>query len=213
MSDTIFYIARMTGTVAFAVSGSMTAIKKKVDLFGVIFLGCVTACGGGMLKDMILGIFPPSCLVNPLRLKIAIGVSALIFCIAWIGKERYLQHADRIRRICNVFDAIGLGAFAVTGAQTAIQVGYGDNGFLVVTMGFVTGAGGGLLRDTIMGEMPSVLHHRIYAVAAIVGATIFYLITCHGGNSVLAIFLGSGSTFLVRMLATIYRWDLPRAID
>ncbi len=115
-----------------------------------------------------------------------------------------------MERVNLLVDAVGLGMFSVTGCQVAISAGYQSNGFLVVFMGTVTAVGGGLLRDIILGEIPFILTKYIYALAAIAGATAYYLLDRWGADSSLAAAVGIGVTFVLRWLATKYQWNLPR---
>ncbi len=207
-SSPIFSAAELIGTVAFAVSGAMVAIQKRMDLFGVLFLGVVTACGGGMLRDLMIGRIPPNALVHPLNLGVAALVGLIVFVLARMMKERYLNSTETVNHIFNIFDAVGLGVFTVTGAQAAIDAGYAGNGLLVLSMGVITAIGGGLIRDIIIVEVPFVLTKHIYAVASILGG--LYLL---GLVPVYTVLAGTVLTFVIRVLATIFKWDLPRAIE
>ncbi|MCD8144600.1 MAG: trimeric intracellular cation channel family protein [Oscillospiraceae bacterium] len=212
-SSPIFSAAELIGTVAFAVSGAMVAIQKRMDLFGVLFLGVITACGGGMLRDLMIGRIPPNALVHPLNLGVAALVGLIVFVLARMMKERYLNSTETVNHIFNIFDAVGLGVFTVTGAQAAIDAGYAGNGLLVLSMGVITAIGGGLIRDIIIVEVPFVLTKHIYAVASILGGLAFYGLYLLGLVPVYTVLAGTVLTFIVRVLATIFKWDLPRAIE
>ena len=136
-------IAEIMGTVAFAISGAMLAIERKMDLFGIVFLGIVTAAGGGFIRDMTLGIVPPAMFSSPMVLPLAI-LSSLAVCalVAWLykGSDEEL-HGERFQWILNFTDAIGLGLFTVAGANTAIDSGYGDLSCLCGFSGNAHGCG------------------------------------------------------------------------
>ena len=171
----MFLIGEWIGTAAFAVSGAMVAIDKRTDIFGVLLLAVFTALGGGTVRDILIGHFPPRMFSNGKYVLLAIFCALIVFVIARIFKERYVAMESEIEHINGVFDAIGLGVFAVSGASIGIDAGFGDNLLLVVSLGTITGIGGGMLRDVMLLEIPFVLKKHIYAVAAIAGATTFSL--------------------------------------
>lgn len=205
----LFDGAEIIGTIAFAVSGAMLAIDRGLDLFGVIFLGVITACGGGIMRDIILGIVPPNAFRNSTFVVIAAITSVLVFLFAYLKRAKYWSRWEKFDHDINLVDAIGLGIFSVIGANVAIQRGFHDNFFLCVMMGMSTGVGGGILRDLLSRTIPAVLHKRIYAVASIVGAALYYGLIRIGIMSMLAMLAGTVITVIIRMLATHYLWDLP----
>ena len=207
-----FFILEIIGTISFAVSGAMVAIKKKVDIFGVLFLGIITAFGGGLTRDVILNNTPPAMFRNTTYLVFATIASLLVYLTASLFKDKYIQNELLIDTINNIFDAIGLGAFSVIGAQVTLQL-YKDAGtFLIIVMGMITGVGGGILRDLFVREIPFVLNKRVYAVASILGATTYYIL--HSLTfSWLAMIVGVFVTFSIRMLSTVFKWNLPKAIE
>lgn len=209
---TFFLVCEWLGTAAFAVSGAMVAIDKGMDLFGVIFLAMVTALGGGTLRDVLIGHFPPRMFTNYQYLTLAVVCALAVFLLADVFKERYVKSEHGIERVNNVFDAIGLGVFAVSGARIGMEAGFMDNAFLVTFLGMTTAVGGGMIRDVLLKEIPFVLNKRIYAVAAIAGALTYWVIEVVFLNPVLAYALGWLVVVTLRMLATIYKWNLPKAI-
>lgn len=211
-TDLVVYICEFAGTVAFAVSGAMVAIDKRVDLFGVLFLGMLTALGGGCLRDVLLGRFPPAMFSNYKYVAVSLAVALIVFIFARLLADRYRLNEGVIDQINNVFDALGLGIFAVVGVEVAISAGYGSNGFLAVFMGMTTAIGGGVLRDLLLREIPFVLKKRIYAIAAICGALAYYIGWRLGVSEALSTLAGVGITFVLRLLATIFKWNLPKAL-
>lgn len=205
----LFDGAEIIGTIAFAASGAMLAIDRGLDLFGVIFLGVITACGGGILRDIILGIFPPSAFRNSVFVLVAAITSVIVFLFAYLKGTKYWSGWEKIDHDINLLDAIGLGVFSVVGAKVGMEQGFADNYFLCVMMGMSTGVGGGILRDLLSRTIPAVLHKRIYAVASIVGAAIYCGLIRMGLPSALSMLSGMVITVIVRMLATHYLWDLP----
>ena len=213
VGEVLFICLEFIGTVSFAVSGAMAALEKRVDLFGVIFLGITTALAGGILRDVIIGRVPPSAFADSRYMIVAGVTSAVVFLAALLAKDYYKNNVDTVNAVNNVFDAAGLGVFTITGAKVAIYTGHPENGFFVIFLGMVTGIGGGVLRDLMIGEIPLVLRKRIYAVASILGGIVYYQMFSHQFNDTAAIFAGAGVTFGMRMLATIFKWNLPKAFE
>ncbi len=215
MTDLVFELFDLLGTISFAISGAMVAVKKRADLFGVLFLGLLTAVGGGILRDVLLGQFPPKAFTSP-RYAAAAGLASLVlFVIARRQEQRYIEHEAIVDRINNVFDAAGLGVFSVTGVQVGAAAGYGENILFLTFLGMVTGVGGGLLRDVTVNEIPFVLNKRIYAVASAAGA-LGYACCIRWLPVVPSGWAAAGSivlVFVIRLLATHYRWNLPRALE
>ena len=207
----LFYGAELVGTAAFALSGALLAIQKRLDLFGVLFLAVVTALGGGTVRDVLLGRTPPRMFYGPEYVLLALGVAMVIFVLARISHGRLTQ-MNRWTELCfEVCDAIGLGIFSVMGTQAVRDVGYGDQIFLSVVMGMTTGVGGGVLRDMMCGDIPFVLRKHIYAVAAIAGSLSFYLMQQAGAEAGISTLVGVSLTIVLRLLARHYRWNLPKA--
>ena len=209
----LFFLAcEWLGTAAFAISGAMVAIDKGTDIFGVILLAIVTALGGGTVRDILIGHFPPRMFTNFQYLLVAAACALTVFVIARTFKDRYIRQEQTIERIHNVFDAIGLGVFAVSGARIGVEAGFADNAFLVAFLGMTTGVGGGMLRDVMLQEIPFVLKKRVYAVAAIGGAVVYWALQHVGVSAALAYALGWATVVVIRALAILFNWNLPRAI-
>lgn len=210
-STLLFTISDMIGCVAFALSGAMTGLKYRLDLFGIVVLGVITALGGGMIRDLIIGCNPPMMFQNPKYAAVAIGTSLLIFFIALLCHKHYHRWEPHIDAVANIFDAIGLGAFTVVGMESGINAGYGNNGFLLVFLSLLTGVGGGMLRDLFVQRMPGVLHKHVYAVAVLVGALVYLALYRLAVSQLIATPVTILLVFTIRMLATKYRWNLPHA--
>ena len=144
----VFFMIEIVGTIAFACSGALVAIKKNLDLLGVIVLGVTTAVGGGMLRDLLIGIHPPALFVNPVYVLAAFVAVLILF--AFVRYRRITMEALSslwYERVMNLLDAIGLGAFTVVGIDTAIGAGFGGYKFLMIFLGVITGVGGGIIID------------------------------------------------------------------
>lgn len=214
IGEVFFSILEIIGTISFAVSGAMAAIEKRVDLFGVILLGIITSLAGGIIRDVVVGRVPPAAFSDYKYMVIAAVTAGLVFLIARIFQEHYKHKFERINAINNIFDAAGLGAFTITGANVAIQMGYSENPFFVVFLATLTGVGGGILRDLMIGEIPFILRKRIYAVASMVGGIVYYVLWVElKMQAMVAAFIAIALIFGLRVLATIFKWNLPKAFD
>lgn len=214
----IFFIIECVGVVAYSVSAAIIAIDHKVDLFGVVLLTFITTFGGGITRDILLGNTPPLAFRNAnywILIGISVASALAVFVIARILQERFSENEERINRIDNIFDALALGVFTTAGARVVMEYQGGifaDNWFLVISLAMLTAAGGGMIRDVMLGEIPLVLRKRIYALAAIAGAASYYILVRLAVPVNAAIIVGSAVTFVLRMCATYFKWNLPKAI-
>lgn len=209
---TVFFVIEIIGTVAFACSGAMVAIKKQLDLLGIIVLGVITAVGGGMIRDMLIGIEPPTLFVNPVYVLAAFCAVMVLFCIVkFRNMSMTVLESVTYERIMNLLDAIGLGAFTVVGIDTAIAAGFGEYYFLMIFLGVITGVGGGILRDIMAGQTPAVLRKHIYGCASIAGAVCYTLLLNYIGSD-MAMIVSAVLVVVIRVLARHYKWNLPRAM-
>lgn len=206
----ILLILEIIGTIAFAVSGALVAVKAKFDIFGVLVIGCVTAVGGGITRDILIGATPPAIFTKPYIVCIAAAASLLVFLLAYFTRKKFDEVREKIEQINNVFDAIGLAAFTVMGTEISFTGGFSHNVLLSITLGVLTGVGGGVLRDILTDTPPYIFKKHVYALASLGGAALYYVLRrCFSGTvlpSTLAIVLIIG----VRALATKYRWSLPK---
>ena len=206
----IIKIMEIIGTIAFALSGSLVAISSGLDIFGVVFLACITAFGGGAVRDLLLGINPPAIFTDFTTFLIAMVVAVLTFVIAYLFKAKFNLFKTKIEVVNNVFDAIGLSAFVVIGSEITCLNGFLNNGFIVVFSGMITGVGGGIFRDVLIDTTPYVFKKHVYAVAAIVGGITYFVLRKYTQNIQLASLSSMLLIFIIRMLATKYRWSLPK---
>ena len=200
MIESFIFVLEIIGTVAFSISGAMTAIDKKMDILGVIALGLTSAVGGGIIRDVLLGIIPATSFRRPVYAMTAIAVAIIIF-LPPIRKNINLNN-----RTFLIMDSIGLGIFTVIGVRTAIS----DGGFFFsVFLGAITGVGGGVVRDVFTGEMPIIFVKHFYASASIIGAVACYLLC--SVNETAALITGAMIVIILRILAAYYKWHLPKA--
>ncbi|MBQ7874944.1 MAG: trimeric intracellular cation channel family protein [Oscillospiraceae bacterium] len=208
MSENLLLIFELMGTVAFAVSGAITGLSKKMDIFGVATLGLVTAVGGGVIRDIILGHTPPATFQKPIYALVAIGVSVVIFIPA---VRKFLLRKQRVYDAAMLLmDSAGLGIFTVVGIQTAYSANHSFNAFLLIFVGMVTGIGGGVIRDILAGNTPYIFVKHFYASASFIGAVVCILLWEIFGSPA-AIYGGAAAVIILRLLAARFRWSLPKA--
>lgn len=209
-SDVIILIMEWIGTISFAVSGSIVAIRSSLDLFGVVTVGCITAVGGGVIRDVLIGNTPPKVFLDPVFLGVAVAASILVFSISYIYRDKFKKFSETAETVNIFFDALGLAAFSITGMEISLMHSYEDNALLTITLGVITGVGGGMLRDILVNEKPYILTKHIYAVVSILGCCFYYLISVSVGYKVFATFFVLIFTVLVRILAAKLHWKLPK---
>lgn len=198
----------LVGTIAFAASGAMVGIHRRMDVFGVCVLGVVTAVGGGMTRDIILGNVPGA-LTNPVYVAAAVITALALFAVLYF-KVNVLQGRIGIvyDKVMLVMDSTGLGIFTAAGVITGINAGYIGDIFLLTVLGTLTGVGGGLLRDMMAGQPPYIFVKHVYACASVTGALCCVWIYRLFGQ-VPAMFIASAVVMAIRFLAAHFRWNLP----
>ena len=154
IADILFFAAEIIGTIAFAVAGSLVAIRRELDIFGTVVVGGVTAVGGGCLRDILLGNLPPNMFRVPVYAIVAASVAIIVFLIEYKFPAEKVLASKKYESIVNIFDALGLAIFVVVGINSAKSCGYGDNAFLSVCVGVLTGVGGGVIRDLLVKTVP-----------------------------------------------------------
>ena len=205
--ELLLWIFELLGTIAFAISGALTGIQKQMDLFGVCILGLTTAVGGGIVRDLILGLTPPRTFQSPFCAFVALGVSLVVFAFFyWRHREVSLGAFDWLLRM---MDSVGLGVFTVNGIAVAQQSGVSQASTLLVFVGVVTGVGGGLIRDLFAGNRPYIFVRHVYACAALAGA-ICYVVLYPVLGQMVATLAGTSIIVILRFLSGYYRWNLPK---
>ena len=206
--ETVLFVLEIVGTLAFAVSGAFVGLRRDMDVFGVIILGLTTAVGGGVIRDLILGLTPPRTFQHPIYAMIAIAASVAVFLIARRGFTEKTTGPYSV--VMLVMDSLGLGAFTVSAIGTALEQGVEYNAFLLVFTGVVTGVGGGVLRDVMAGQTPYIFLKHVYASASLLGAVLCVIMMPLTGDA-WAIALGMTATVVIRLLSAYFRWNLPHA--
>ena len=194
----------LIGTFVFALSGAVVGVKQRLDIFGVLVLSFAAASAGGIMRDVLIGSVPPAAIRDWRYMAASVLAGLLIFI--WLPRSTRLS---RVRNLVLLFDAAGLGLFAVTGTQKAL--GYGLHPAMAPVLGMLTGIGGGMLRDLLVAEIPNVLRADLYAVAALAGAVVVVIgHQLHVAPVVTAV-LGALICFSLRLVAIRRGWQLPVA--
>ncbi len=205
--DIIWYMFDMIGTIAFAVSGALVGVARKMDIFGMAVLALATAIGGGIVRDVLLGYFPPNSLRNVVYVTVVLAVTVIVFLIY---NSRYRKHAmgPRSRASYLLADALGLASFTVTGASAGFKL-YPELPIFIVLLGTITAVGGGIIRDMLAQRIPSVLKEDVYALPSIIGGIVYYLIVTSSWDS-MAVYGAFTVVLVIRLLAIKYNWSLPK---
>lgn len=194
----------LAGTLAFAVNGSMTAIRTaKLDIVGVVTLGMITALGGGFIRDILLDDLPPATFLDWRYLAVAAFGGLLAFTLS--------HHLERLAPTINVLDAAGLSLFAVNGTLKGLEYGLGATQAII--LGIVTGVGGGTLRDVLIRQVPAILHSELYAIPALVGAGLTALVVALDLRLMPWAVVAAGVCFAIRMVGVRYDLHAPKVPD
>ena len=222
MIDSILLSIEIIGIISFAIAGALVAIDKETDLFGVVFLAVMTCFGGGIVRDITIGSHPPAFFRElTYQFGIAILVALAVFVFARIFRKQYVEKKRIVVEINNYIDALAIGIFSVSGVQTCIDFfakqGESAGFVLCVVLGMTTAVGGGMVRDLILRDIPFILRKRIYALAALIGAMLYYVTVVYlfPGNDVAEVIgqiVAISVVVLIRVLATKLKWNLPKAI-
>lgn len=197
--ESFVYYADLLGIAVFAITGVLAAQGKQIDLFGVMVLACVTALGGGTIRDLALNAHPLIWIADPILLWVAMGAALFTFAIC-----RFWPYP---RRTLLVLDAAGLALFAIAGAEKAMSLGFSP--LIAVIMAVSTGCAGGMIRDLMTGRIPGILQHdEFYATCAVIGAAFYVLLYGHLDGTLLAL-LAMLLIFVVRILAVFTGIRLP----
>ncbi|SDT78042.1 trimeric intracellular cation channel family protein [Actinoplanes derwentensis] len=195
-------VADLIGVAVFAASGASAAVAKRLDLFGVAFVGFAAALGGGIMRDVVIGSVPPLAFADWRYAVTAVVASVAVF---WLHPALY-----RVRRTVLVLDAAGLGLFTVTGTLKALEAGVPAVGACLV--GMLTAIGGGLTRDLLTGEIPAVLQREIYAVVALGGAVLVAVLYRLDQARLLPLAAAAALITVLRVFALYRRWSAPVAV-
>ena len=195
----VIYILDLAGTLVFAISGTLSAANKKLDLFGAYFIGFVTAIGGGTLRDIILGNFPVAW-ISDLNYIIVISLGVALTFL-------FRQVIMSLKKTLFLFDTIGIGVFTIIGIEKSLLLDI--HPFLAVIMGLFSAVMGGVIRDTLCNDIPLIFRKEIYATACLAGGLIFILLQSFDVNPSLNQFLTISCIIIFRLLCIRYKIALP----
>lgn len=202
----IWYLIDLVGTSVFAISGAISALSKKIyhDIIAVFFIGFLTAVGGGTIRDIIIGSHPIAWIRDPNYLiVISFSVLIAVFCRKW--------WRGALQRPLLVFDTIGIGLFTILGLQKALLAGV--NNWASILLGIMTALFGGVIRDTLVNDLPLILDQQLYVTPCLAGALFYQANMSLGMNTTLNVVLSAGLIALFRLIAIRNGWTLPRIKD
>jgi len=197
---TLILVLNLVGTFIFGLSGGLAAVRAKLDLFGIIALAGVVALAGGITRDLLIGVPPAT--FRDWRYLAAAAAAGLV---CYFGRPVL----ERIHRSVLVFDAVGLGLFCVTGATKALDFGVGP--VPAILLGAITGIGGGILRDVLLRDVPTVLRHELYAIPALLGAGVLVVAQTSGSESPVFPVLAVAVCVGLRLVGLKYGVNVPIA--
>ncbi len=194
-----FQILDILGTVAFAISGVLIALNKKMDPFGVLIIAFVTAVGGGSLRDVLIGIQPVFWMTNMTYVYVIFG--ATVFAIVLKSKLSYL------RKSLFLFDTIGIGLYTVVGIEKGVIAGL--HPIICIALGTITACFGGVIRDILCNEIPVIFRKEIYAIACIIGGLTYFLLREFTINNNVVFIIAGMIVIIIRLLAVKFKISLP----
>lgn len=201
-----YEIFEWIGTVAFAISGTLCGIRHKLDFFGSVMLGITTTVGGGIIRDVVIGRTPPAAFTDPKASVTALAVSVAFFLLELAFHRKFAKKESFYRVVMFLADTLGLAAFTMIGVENTVAFCQNSNLLLLLFVGFMTGTGGGILRDLLCGKVPDIFRKHIYALASIAGVLVRSALSGYGEA---AIFGGFCTVVVIRIVAAVFRLNLP----
>ncbi|QZT37847.1 trimeric intracellular cation channel family protein [Halosquirtibacter xylanolyticus] len=196
----LIYILDLIGTMAFAISGTLSAMEKRFDLFGALFIAFLTAVGGGTVRDCLIGSTPVTWMQTPnYILAIVLGVLVTII---------FKRDVLRLKKTLFLFDTIGIAIFTVIGIEKGLD--FGLPAYSAIMMGVSTAVVGGALRDVFCNDIPLIFHREVYATACLIGGILYAVLHYWGCNENLIIPLTTATIIIIRLLSVKYNWSLPK---
>jgi uncharacterized membrane protein YeiH len=199
VSSTTLVVLDLVGIFVFAISGALVAVRRDLDIFGVLVLAGTAGLGGGFLRDVLIGDTPPAALADWRYLLVPVGAGLVTFA--------FHGGVGRVERMITVFDAFGLALFCVTGSLKAVE--YGLEPVPAALMGMVTAIGGGIARDLLAGRVPEVFRGELYATPALAGATVVVVLDRLDQATFVVVVAGAGVCLVWRLLALRLHWRAP----
>lgn len=194
-----YFIIDILGTIAFAISGVLVAMDKKLDVFGVLIIAFVTAVGGGTLRDLLIGIRPVGWLMAPMHLLIILGT--VVLAITFVKQLKY------VRKSLFLFDTIGIGLYTMVGVEKGLAAQLSP--IMCIALGTITACFGGVIRDILCNEIPVIFRKEIYATVCILGAMVYFLLVQFPIDNAIAQTMGIATIIVMRILAVRFKISLP----
>jgi uncharacterized membrane protein YeiH len=194
-----YFIIDILGTIAFAISGVLVAMDKKLDVFGVLIIAFVTAVGGGTLRDLLIGIRPVGWLMAPVHLLIIVGT--VILAILFVKQLKYF------RKSLFLFDTIGIGLYTMVGVEKGLAAGVSP--IMCIALGTITACFGGVIRDILCNEIPVIFRKEIYATVCIIGGLVYFLLIQFPIENTIAYSMAIAIIIVMRVLAVRFKISLP----
>lgn len=194
-----YFIIDILGTIAFAISGVLVAMDKKLDVFGVLIIAFVTAVGGGTLRDLLIGIRPVGWLMAPMHLLIILGT--VVLAITFVKQLKY------VRKSLFLFDTIGIGLYTMVGVEKGLAAQLSP--IMCIALGTITACFGGVIRDILCNEIPVIFRKEIYATVCILGAMVYFLLVQFPIDTTIAQTMGIATIIVMRILAVRFKISLP----
>lgn len=199
----------IVGTIAFAISGALVGISRRMDIFGILVLALSTAIGGGIIRDVLVGNIPPNSFKTSVYILLTTFITFIMFIIYRNQKLRY-NSRRKFRKIYLLADTLGLASFTVTGTAIGFNA-YPEYPLFAIILGLITAIGGGIIRDVLAQRIPSILQEEIYALPSIIGGVIYYFIASLSADYwYLASPIAFFAVFILRVIGIYYRLDLPK---
>lgn len=195
----LFNVLDLLGTIAFAISGALAAMNRRLDLFGIFIIAFVTAIGGGTIRDILIGNVPVTWMKNIIYIYL-IGVVTIFSII-------FRRNLDHLKKSLFLFDTIGLGVFTITGVEIGVQANL--NPIISITLGAMTGTFGGVIRDILCNEIPVIFRKEIYATACLIGGLAFVVLYEFGVNTDVIYVVTTLTVILIRLVVVRYKISLP----
>ena len=211
MLDTVFLILQCVGVFSFSITGTIIAIRKKNDFVGALFFALLTSFGGGIIRDVVTGNIPRLFTQKDYYIMaiVCIATSLLCFHLAFIEPIGKFIGKHRHNFFVELTDAIGLSIFCVLGVDaTRTMLGEGTIPLILIFGGFITGVGGGMLRDICSAQIPAIFRKDIYLIPAVLGSTL-YVFTYPHWPHLLAVAVASALIMTIRLLAYFFKWNMP----
>ena len=211
MLDTLFLVLQCVGVFSFAITGTIIAIRKKTDFVGALFFALLTSFGGGIIRDVTTGNIPRLFTDSDYYIMAIVCVltSLLCFHLAFIEPVGKFIGKHRHNFFVELTDAIGLSLFCVLGVDaTRSMLGEGTIPLILIFGGFITGVGGGMLRDICSAQIPSIFRKDIYLIPAVIGSTLYTLTLPHLPH-LLSLSISASLILIIRLLAYFFKWNMP----